>query len=992
VNIDQYFNLKDTAMAQDDKAKKSFKDTLNLPTTDFPIRGNAKIEDPKIIDRWKQDDIYEQAFKKNEGKQVFLLHDGPPYANGNIHLGHAYNKILKDIISKSERMTGKHVPITPGWDCHGLPIELKVSKENPEANAQELRKKCRESADHWIGIQKEQFKDLGVVMDWDNPYLTMDYKQESDTVRAFADCVGGGYISRKNKTVPWCSSCQTVLASAEIEYQDRKDPSVFVEFELDKATAKKVFNTDKSVSMLMWTTTPWTIPLNRALFLKPKAEYELLEVKGKQVVVGAKLSDKLCAKMDVDKKVLATCKAEDLVGSTAEHPFIEGQQTPILADNFVGLEDGTAVVHSAPGCGPEDYEMGVRYGLEIFSPLSNDGKYTEGIKPVELEGMTTKDALGWVLKKLIEKDKLLFKTSIKHPYPHCWRCRNGLMFRATKQWFCELEHNDLQKRALKAIESIQFLPKATRNHLKSTIENRYEWCLSRQRVWGTPIVAVLCIECDKEHTSPEMIRAVAQGIEKEGVEYWADVDVEKVIPAGTKCTECQGTEFKKEKDILDVWFDSGVTHTTVLKARGQQYPADLYIEGIDQHRGWFQSSLLTSLMLDAKPAMKAIATHGFTVDDKGRKMSKSLGNVMPPDKLIEQVGTDGLRLWVSAIDIEGDATISKNLISNIAEVNRKVRNTARFLLSNLYDFDIKKDAVELKEMRMIDRYALHELALFSHKVRQAYQEKNITAVFHALTDYCTVELSSFYLDIIKDRLYTDLSNGVDRRSAQTVCWHILDALTKLIAPIMSITAEQISDHYQADKTESIHLQDFRDVPFVWEYQAKEGNWGDISQIAEKGGEADAIVYAKKKEKQWEALRSLRSSVLKAIEKLRQQGIVKHSLEAKVTIVMDTKKDDMSLLKEIFDEVESTGQSKHEFLKEFFITSECEIIDFEDTDQDIDEEDFEEFIDCVPKNSGLSVKAEHASGTKCPRCWKWEASAHKDGLCDRCKKVVERTIN
>ncbi|MFT6765259.1 MAG: isoleucyl-tRNA synthetase [Alteromonas naphthalenivorans] len=971
-------------MAQDEKAKKSFKDTLNLPTTDFPIRGNSKIEDPKIIDRWKQDDIYAKAFEKNKGKTAFLLHDGPPYANGNIHLGHAYNKILKDIISKSERMAGKHVPITPGWDCHGLPIELKVSKENPEANAQELRKKCRESANHWIKAQKEQFKDLGVLMDWDNPYLTMDYKQEANTVRAFATCVDGGYISRKNKTVPWCSSCKTVLASAEIEHKDRKDPSVYVEFELDKDAAQKVFNTDKPVSMLMWTTTPWTIPLNRALFLKPKAEYELLEVNGKQVVVGAKLSDKLCALMSVEKKVLATCTAEDLVGSTADHPFIEGQKTPILADNFVGLEDGTAVVHSAPGCGPEDYEMGVRYGLEIFSPLSGDGKYTEGIKPVELEGMEITAALGWVLKKLIEKEKLLFKASIKHPYPHCWRCRNGLMFRATKQWFCELGHNDLQKRALKAIESIKFWPAATRNHLKSTIASRYEWCLSRQRVWGTPIVAVICIGCDKEHTSPELIKIVAQGIEKEGVEYWADVDVKEVIPAGLSCSECKGTEFKKEQDILDVWFDSGVTHTTVLKERGQKYPADLYLEGIDQHRGWFQSSLLTSLMLDSKPAMKGIATHGFTVDDKGRKMSKSLGNVMAPDKLIEQIGTDGLRLWVSAINIEGDATVSKNLISNVGEVNRKVRNTARFLLSNLYDFDIKKDAIELKDMRMMDRYALHELALFSQKVRKAYEEKNITAVFHALTDYCTVELSSFYLDIIKDRLYTDQADGVDRRSAQTVCWHILDVLIRLMAPVMSITAEQISDHYQADKPESIHLQDFRDVPFVWEYQA-----------AKTGGQEKAILYAKKKEKQWELLRSLRSSALKAIEKLRQQGIVKHSLEAKVTIVMDTKKDDMSLLKELFDEVEKTGQSKHEFLKEFFIISDCQIIDYEDVDDledDFDEDSFEAFADCIPSGAGLKVKAEHADGAKCPRCWKWEASGDKDGLCLRCKTVVERTVN
>lgn len=956
-------------MSQDKQGKKSYKETLNLPRTDFPIRANAKIEDSKIIDRWKDEKLYRKAFEKNKGKETYLLHDGPPYANGNIHLGTAYNKTLKDIIAKAERMAGKHVPVVPGWDCHGLPIELKVSKENPGVDKSTLRKKCRESANHWIGIQKEQFKNLGVLMDWDNPYYTMDPTQEADTVRAFADCTERGYISRKNKTVAWCASCETVLATVEIEHKERKDPSIFVEFPLESERAKKVFKMQDPVSMLMWTTTPWTVPLNRALFLKPEAVYELLEINGKRVVVGAKLSDKVCATIGVEKKVLASCVAEDLVGAQADHPFIEGQKSPIFADNYVGLEDGTAVVHSAPGCGPEDYDMGIKYGIEIFSPLSPDGKYTKGIQPKELEEMPVKDALGWVITKLKEADKLLFKSSIKHSYPHCWRCRNGLMFRATKQWFCELKHEQLRDRAQESIKnSISFLPKGMSNHLKAAIGNRLEWCLSRQRTWGTPIVAAICTHCDKEHTSPEFMRQVAKGIEKEGIEYWAAVELKEVLSPDVSCADCGAKDFRKEEDILDVWFDAGVTHATVLKKRGLQYPADLYLEGTDQHRGWFQSSLLTSLMLDTTPAMKTIATHGYTVDEKGRKMSKSLGNVVAPQEIIEKIGTDGLRLWVSSVDFEGDIATSPSLMSNVAEVHRKIRNTARFLLSNLYDFDMGKDAIELKDMRFIDRYALSELSQLSKKVTKAYEEKNITSVFHSLTDYCAVELSSFYLDIIKDRLYTDLPDGVDRRSAQTVCWHILDVLTKLIAPIMSITAEQISDHYQKNKLESIHLQEFCDMSFV-----------------EKEQNSD------KKEKQWEVLREVRSNALKAIEKLRQQGVVKHSLEAKVTIVMNTNKQDMSLLKEMLDEVEVSGQTKQAFLNEFFITSDCEVIEVED-DEDFTEEEFEEFMECASDDFGLRVKAEHASGSKCPRCWKWEASADKDGLCSRCKSAVKRTIN
>jgi len=973
------------------KEKKNirFKDTLNLPKTDFPIRANAKENDPKILEQWEKEDLYTKTFFAHEGNEKFILHDGPPYANGNIHLGTAYNKILKDFIAKSQRMQGKQVPLVPGWDCHGLPIELSVSKAHPEATREELIKECRKFARKWVDIQKNEFKNLGVLADWEHPYLTMNFSYESKILKALADFVSKGYIERKNKTVPWCFSCQTVLASAEIEYYDRKDPSIYVKFALPDYVKKNLFPelANKDINLLVWTTTPWTLPLNRAVILKPKTLYDVLDINGEYIVVAQELSDSICKKAGIEKNVVKTFLSEDLEGKQAKHPFIDNLHVPIILDHFVSLEDGTACVHCAPGCGPIDYDIAIKNNLDIYSPLNPDGTYSQEIVPEELKGVSILDGQGWVIKTLAEQDKLFHKESIKHSFPHCWRCRTGLMFRATKQWFCDLEKDNLRERAIKSLDSIAFLPERSKNFLKATIESRLEWCLSRQRVWGVPIPAFICTKCDYAYFTPELIKKVAQGVEREGVEYWYSVTPKELGLENFSCPQCYGLEFKKEYDILDVWFDSGVSHYAVLYKNDQlAYPANLYLEGVDQHRGWFQSSLLTSLVLEEEACMKAILTHGFTVDEKGIKMSKSLGNVVSPQELIDKLGTDGLRLWASSINYEGDAIVSQTLLSNVSQVYRKIRNTARFLLSNLFDFDIEKDAITLTELQPIDQYALEELFLFNARVKEAYNNADFTAVFHEFADYCTNELSSFYLDIIKDRLYVEKANGKKRRSAQTVCWYILDTLTKLMAPILSFTAEQISDFYQKNKTKSIHLQEFNDLADVWSLLAKfheekqiKPAWESIPQVELLGTskpirKINELVFVTKRRKLWELLIGIRDALLKAIEVEREKGLIKHPLEARLILSFEFDDSDIKLINNFFDQLRKAGQTPEEFFKEFLIVSQ---VDLSGTNENTIETELK----------GLRAKVEKALGQKCPRCWHYDVTQNEYDLCQRCQDIV-----
>lgn len=968
----------------DEKEKKvSFKETLNLPTTDFPIRPNAKIDDPEMIKRWESEKLYEKTYASHKGEKKFVLHDGPPYANGHIHLGTAYNKILKDLVTKFHRMRGMHVPVTPGWDCHGLPIELRVAQENPGLSPLELKKACRASARKWIDIQKEEFKRLGVLMDWEHPYLTMNPDYEASTIRALGAFVDKGYIERKNKTVAWCPSCQTVLATAEIEYKERKDPSIYTLFPLSTQDAHKLMPQlgDKQLYLTIWTTTPWTLPLNRAVLAHPDTNYQILKMDDRYFIVGAEVSAKIDNLLEGKTELVATLPAAKLNGIRVRHPFISGLTVPIIFDPSVELNEGTAFVHCAPGAGPLDYEIGVKNKLEIFAPVGPDGNYTANIEPVELAGMNIADAQGWVMKKLAEEGRLLAKKSITHSYPHCWRCRNGLIFRATKQWFINLQHDELKQKALDAIdEKIKFVPETGKNFLRATVGNRWEWCISRQRVWGTPIPALICMQCDTAHISKKLIENVARGVEKEGVEYWDRVSVDELVEKDFICTLCKSTQFKKEGDILDVWFDSGVSHYAVLYTNRERglFPADMYLEGIDQHRGWFQSSLLTSLVVEGEPCMRTIVTHGFTVDAKGQKMSKSLGNVIAPLEIIEKLGTDCLRLWVSSIDIEGDAVVSDTLLNNVAEVFRKIRNTLRFLLSNLYDFDKAKDGIKIEHMTPLDRYALERLYEVQESLFYYYEREHFTGVFHELGEYVSAELSSFYLDIIKDRLYVEKSEGDKRRSAQTACWYILDSLMRLIAPIMSFTAEQISDHFQKNKTESIHLQEFAPLRELKEWLNRTGidfphHLGSGHQAAHQirtGGLLGS------RNPQWNTLKTVRNAVLKAIEKLREQDIIKHSLEAHLRLHFDTSKKSLEPIKTFLNTLRNENVDAREFLKEFLIVSQVTIDDEKETLEPTD-------VD------GLSLAVTKASGVKCPRCWHWDETQHEHGLCKRCQNILEK---
>ena len=948
----------------------SYKDSLNLPQTDFPIRPDHKTDDVKMLQRWQVEDLASKAMKQNVGASKFILHDGPPYANGHIHLGHAYNKILKDIITKSQRMSGKHVLVTPGWDCHGLPIELKVTAENPGVSGEELVRACRAYATKWIDVQRTEFQQLGVLMDWSNPYLTMSAAYEASIVRAFGEFVTQGVIEKKNKTVPWCASCETVLASAEIEYEERKDPSIYVLFPI--VNAENVFASfkdlvGKQAGLLVWTTTPWTLPLNRAVVLKPHTTYVVLQDGETYFVVGKELVDNVCAQKGISKQVVAEISSDDLLGQQVQHPLVMNLQVPILCDDSVSLTDGTACVHSAPGCGPEDYEIGIKHGLEIFSPISSDGKYIVGIAPQALEGMSVVDGQIWVLKELANNGYLYHKTSLRHAYPHCWRCHKGLIFRATSQWFCNLAQNGLKEKALAALDQIEFIPQRSKNSLRGAIDSRLEWCLSRQRTWGVPIVAALCSSCGQSYTTAELIEKVAQGIVQRGIEYWREANLMALLPSGLACKKCGSTVFHKEQDILDVWFESGISHYAVLfnqdKAKNN-FPADIYLEGRDQARGWFQSSVLSSMVLEKKPPMRTIGTHGFTVDAKGRKMSKSLGNVVAPQDLIDDMGTDGLRLWVASNDFASDPVVSPELLKNVKEVYRKIRNTLRFLISNLYDFDVNEETVDFEDLHLIDQYALFSLQQVSKKVQGNYEACKFTNVFHDLADYCAIDLSALYLDIIKDRLYVAAANSQSRRAAQTVCWYILSTLNKLTAPILSFTAEQVSDYYQPDKTESIHLQKFANVAGAWSELAARLNLSDNNNLMQW----QAI---------WQRLFVMRDALLKAIEEQRAVGLIKHPLEVRLEIYLDiTNLEILQLVNYVNDAGSLTGQNLAAFFKEFLIVSQVAI--------QADTTGLQ-----ATGVAGLFVSVVRAQGDKCPRCWKYGTSTHEHYLCQECLLIVKK---
>lgn len=983
-------------MSEPEKNKNPFQHTLNLPKTEFSIRANSAVKEPEILKRWRDDDLYKKGTAKNKGCKKFILHDGPPYANGHLHTGHALNNILKDIVCKMKRMNGYYTPFVPGWDCHGLPIELKVTAELGIERARQsidritFKKYCRDYANKWIDIQREELKEMGQLADYDNAYLTMSKQYEADILRAFGLFVEKGYIERKGKAVPWCASCQTVLAAAEIEYKDRKDPAIYVFFPLDDQTSKLVFpypfeqNPDLKIGFLVWTTTPWTLPLNRAVVLNPTAKYVIIQGKepNQAYIVGKDLAGKICSMLNIEKKEICEFDPDVFAGKKVNHPFISGLQIPVLTGDLVTTTDGTACLHCAPGCGLEDYIFGVKKGLEVYSPISDDGKYAYGIKPEELNGMPVVDGQIWVIRKLAEVGRLVHKESFTHSYPHCWRCRNGLIFRATDQWFCDLQKNELIPNTLKEIENINFIPDWGKNRLMAFTSNRTEWCISRQRIWGTPIPALLCEYCDNAFISAEFVNWVAKNVEKEGIEFWDKVTIQELIDSGVvsknhKCSKCSNsdlTKFKKEQDILDVWFDSGASFFAVLAREPEKLgvPADLYLEGSDQHRGWFQSSLLCSMVINGHSQTKNILTHGYVVDENKLKMSKSLGNVIAPQDIVKKYSRDILRLWVASSDFEGDVVVSEKLLGNLAEVYKKIRNTCRFLISNLYDFDISKDSVSFKDMLAIDQYAMGKLVEIDKTIRDAYENYKFSTVVSTLNNYCANDLSALYLDIVKDRLYVEKADGQSRRSAQTVLYNILDTLSRLMAPILSFLAEEVSDFYQKNKTESIHLQDFFSPVFIQDYK---GAVPEVLTVYQAQCPGKPVFESGINLNTWALLEVLRDSVLKAIEALREKGIVKHSLEAKVLLYINKDVQEGADLLAFVNGL-SKKEDFNRFFKDWFIVSQVE---FEKNDKHLDSTDLK----------WLHIKIEHADGIKCLRCWQWESTAHPEQLCKRCAAILNK---
>jgi isoleucyl-tRNA synthetase len=919
-----------------EKQSKSYKESLNLPTTTLSIRAAMGEREPQLRAYWNDLSIENQFFAAIENP--FVLHDGPPYANGHLHVGHALNKILKDMIIRSQRMMGKAVQFTPGWDCHGLPIELKVAAASDKRLSDPVgfKKECREYVQQWQAIQEAEFKELGVFAEWNKRYLTMDPVYEASIITSLATFVEKGHIERKGKTVPWCFSCQTVLATAEIEYADRKDPSCYIMFPVAGDTTH--ISGTHSLAFLIWTTTPWTIPLNRAVVLNPEAQYAIVALNAERaVVVGSELVGALASILGTESSVLRIISSAELIGMSVHNPLVPEVIVPVIGDEAVSTSDGTACLHSAPGCGPEDYLMGVKNGLEIFSPLSADGRYTVGILPKSLEGMLITDGQWAVLKELQEKNALLHKSSIKHSYPHCWRCQNGLMFRATEQWFCNLSHNALIARAQETVSDIAFIPTWGKNRLDAFLSHRTEWCISRQRSWGVPIPALYNKKTNACLLSASFMRSVAAKVAQEGIEYWDRVTIAELRADGLLPTEwalVDDADLYKEKDILDVWFDSGVSHTAVIAARGGSLPVDVYVEGSDQHRGWFQSSLLCSVILHDKPQTKKIVTHGFVVDANGHKMSKSRGNVVDPKAVLKKHGADVLRLWVASVDYERDVVISDTLLTQTAEVYRKIRNTCRFLLSNLYDFNPQTDCVPLENMQLLDRYAVSQALEILTAVKQWYSEYAFASIVQALARYCSVELSAHYLDMSKDRLYVEHAGGRVRRSAQTAQYYILTALNQMIAPLIPFTAEDIflAAPY-THSTASIHLEKFMSMT-----------------MPEVGS---ALL--------WSQLHELRNEVLQKIERLRVGGDIKQSLEARVVIECNGAEAWLECRNYLHE------QSIESFLKEWFIVSQCIVVQ--------------------QKSDKTIVTVSKAEGSKCPRCWHWEISGHQEGLCGRCAHVL-----
>jgi len=923
-----------------------YKKSLNLPQTDFPMKANLAQREPEMLKTWEETGIYKMIRKNLGGAKPFILHDGPPYANGSIHLGTALNKILKDIVIKAKNMTGFDGVYVPGWDCHGLPIEHQVDKElgskKLTMSQTDKRRACRVYAEKYVSIQRDQFKRLGVFGEWENPYLTMAYPYEAATIAEFGKLYLNGSVYKGKKPVYWCASCKTALAEAEVEYADHQTPSIYVKFSVTSDIAKVLPKlAGQKVNFVIWTTTPWTIPANLAIALKDDFIYSAVKIDGEVLIVAKDMLDYCLDAFGYKNKnyeIMDEFKGALVEGQKCVHPLVKRYSVLILAP-FVTLEAGTGCVHIAPGHGQEDYEIGLKYGLENYAPVDDAGKFTEDVE--HFAGQFVFDANDNVIKKLKEVGALLGHLPMQHSYPHCWRCKQPIIFRSTEQWFISMEKNNLRKKALAAINEVQWIPAWGRDRIYGMVENRPDWCISRQRLWGVPITVYYCAKCKAEVLTKEILDYLVALVEKGGADIWFEKEATDLMPKGSVCPHCQSSEFTKETNILDVWFDSGVTHAAVLEKRPDlRSPADMYLEGSDQHRGWFHSSLLESVGTRNRAPYLSVLTHGFVVDGEGKKMSKSIGNTIEPQEVIEKYGAEILRLWVAAEDYTDDIRISEEILKRLVEAYRRIRNTGRFILGNLYDFDPDKDLIAYEKMEEMDKWALHRLQEIIKRVGDAYDRYQFHVVFYTLYNYCTVDLSALYLDVLKDRLYTTKAGSVARRSGQSAIFIILKAMTRLLAPISTFTAEEIWKAMPAwkEKEASIHLAR---LPRADERYSNP-SLGDT----------------------WKTMIDARAEIAKALEQARKDKVIGHSLDARVSIAAPEK------MKNLFE-------SHMEDLRALLIISQLQIVPENQIANPYKSEEIK----------GLVVGVEKARGEKCERCWVYSESLGKDKnhpkACERC---------
>ncbi len=913
--------------------KKDYRGTLNLPETDFPMRGNLPKREPEMLKRWEQEGLYGKIRESRKNKPLLCLHDGPPYANGNIHIGHALNKILKDIIVKSKTMQGFNTPYRPGWDCHGLPIELKVDAQfrkkkidKQELSVREIHDACRAYAASFVEKQRDEFVRLGVFGEWDNPYLTMQPAYEAEIIRQLGRLFEQGYVYKGLKPVHWCASCETALAEAEVEYDDHTSPSIYVKFPLE--TPVDGINGD--IFVVIWTTTPWTLPANLGISLHPTFSYGFYEVPGGDVyLVATELAARFRDECGIESmSLLKTLKGKEMDRWVCRHPFID-RESLIMVGEHVTLEQGTGCVHTAPGHGMDDYIIGQKYGLPVLVPVDEKGRFSDEFH--RMKGEHVFKANRKVVELLKEENMLLNVSDLKHSYPHCWRCKNPVIFRGTEQWFISIDANGLRKKALDEIRKVNWVPAWGEERIHNMIAGRVDWCISRQRKWGVPITVAYCNACGEIYQTAELFEKAAAVVEKEGAAAWFESDLDRFLPEGAVCSDCGGNDFRKETDILDVWIDSGVSHTCVLgKREDLPWPADIYIEGSDQYRGWFHSSLLTAVANRGRRPYNTVITHGFVLDGNGKKMSKSMGNVVAPQDIVKQYGAEILRLWVSQLDYRDDVRISSEIVKRSSETYRKIRNTARFMLSNLYDFNPETDRVPFEKMHAFDRWALNRLSVLNRRVVQAFDDFEFHLMYHSVLHFCTVEMSNFYLDVLKDRMYCSPANSHERRSAQTALFYITRTLSKLIAPVLSFTAEEIWQFVPEfeGKEESVHLTEFDRLDF----------------------NIDASLKAA-----FETVAEIREAALKRLEDARREKIIGHPLNAAVKLFLNR------------EQVAQLGGLRDE-LNRYLIVSQVELVETEGNE--------------------IIAEVQPASGEKCLRCWNFD-KLDSNGLCPRCAAVVEK---